>query len=149
MFFGDYYPRLDEKGRLALPARFRDRLGEGMVITKGQDRCLFVYPRSEFDAYAARLRTASTTDRKVRDYERMVFSGADDPTPDKQGRILLKPDLRRYAALDRDVAVIGANSRVEIWSADTWRRFADEHEQQFVDFSDEVLPLATPSHGPP
>lgn len=139
MFFGDHYPRMDEKGRLALPAKFRDRLGEGMVIAKGQDRCLYVYPRAEFDSFAERLRQGSSTDRKIRDYERLLFSGADDPVPDRQGRIVLKPDLRRYAGLERECAVVGANSRVEIWDAQTWRRFTEEREQQFVDFSGDLF----------
>lgn len=143
MFFGDHYPRLDDKGRLFLPAKFRERLGDGLVITKGQDRCLSVYPKAEFEEIASRLRRASMTDRGVRDYERMLFSGADDPTPDRQGRVVLKPELRRFAGLTHECAVVGANTRVEIWDAEAWRRFTSEREQQFVDLSGEVVPPRT------
>ena len=139
MFFGDFYPRMDDKCRLALPAKFRDRLGDGMVITKGQDRCLFVYPRGEFEQIAARLgNTASNS--KTRNYLRQLFGGADDQVPDKQGRVVLKQALREYAGLNHECAVIGVNDRVEIWDAAAWRAFSEAQEQQFVDFADDLTP---------
>lgn len=139
MFLGDFYPRMDEKGRLALPAKFRDRLGAGMVITKGQDRCLYVYPQTEFERMADKLsRTGSTA--ATRNYMRQFFGGADDQTPDKQGRVVVKQALREYATLDRECAVIGVNNRVEIWDATAWREFTEAQEQQFVDFSEDLIP---------
>ncbi|GAB3302338.1 division/cell wall cluster transcriptional repressor MraZ [Epidermidibacterium keratini] len=137
MFFGDFYPRMDDKGRLALPAKFRDKLRDGMVIAKGQDRCLYVYPRAEFERIAAQLGKAQSTNSKVRNYARTLFGGADDQSADKQGRIVIKAALREYAGLSRDCAVIGVNDKVEIWDAEAWRRFASEQEQHYVDFSDE------------
>ncbi|PRZ41406.1 MraZ protein [Antricoccus suffuscus] len=138
MFLGDFYPRMDEKGRIALPAKFRDRLGAGMVITKGQDRCLYVYPQTEFERMADRLsRTSSTA--ATRNYMRQFFGGADDQTPDKQGRVVVKQALREYAALDRECAVIGVNNRVEIWDAVAWCEFTEAQEQQFVEFSEDLL----------
>ncbi len=139
MFLGDFYPRMDEKGRIALPAKFRDRLGAGMVITKGQDRCLYVYPQTEFERMADRLSRASSTPA-TRNYMRQVFGGADDQTPDKQGRVVVKQALREYAALDRDCAVVGVNNRVEIWDATAWREFTEAQEQDFVEFSEDLLP---------
>lgn len=139
MFLGDFYPRMDEKGRIALPAKFRDRLGAGMVITKGQDRCLYVYPQTEFERMADKLSRAGTT-AATRNYMRQFFGGADDQTPDKQGRVVVKQALREYATLDRECAVIGVNNRVEIWDAAAWREFTEAQEQQFVDFSEDLLP---------
>lgn len=139
MFFGDFYPRMDEKGRLALPAKFRDKLSDGMVITKGQDRCLFVYPRSEFETIAARLNKAPSTNATVRNYARALFGSADDQSADKQGRIVIKSALREYAGLTRECAVVGVNDKVEIWDAEAWRRFSNEQEQGFVDFSEDIV----------
>ena len=99
MFFGTYTPRLDDKGRLFLPAKFRDELAEGLVVTRGQERCLYVWSMEEFGKLTERLRDAPVTNKAARDYVRMFFAGASDETPDKQGRITLPPMLRDYASL--------------------------------------------------
>jgi len=138
MFLGDFYPRMDEKGRIALPAKFRERLGAGMVITKGQDRCLYVYPQTEFERMAERLSRAGST-AATRNYMRQFFGGADDQTPDKQGRVVIKQALRDYAGLEREVAVIGVNNRVEIWSEAAWRAFTEAQESQYVEYSEDPL----------
>ncbi|HEX2175513.1 MAG TPA: division/cell wall cluster transcriptional repressor MraZ [Nocardioidaceae bacterium] len=140
MFFGTHTPRLDEKGRLFLPAKFRDQLQEGLVITRGQERCLYVWPDAEFAALTEQMRQAPVTNKKARDYMRMLFAGASDETPDKQGRITIPPMLRDYASLTRDCVVIGAMSRVEVWDARSWERYSGEQEQAFADMSEEVLP---------
>ena len=140
MFLGTHQPRLDDKGRIFLPAKFRDELAEGLVITKGQERCLFVWPRSEFARITEQLRQAPVTSRAARDYMRVLFAGASDEVPDKQGRVTIPPGLRDYAGLTRDCVVIGANMRVEIWDAEAWRRYEAEQEQRFADISEEVLP---------
>ena len=114
-FLGTYTPRLDEKGRLILPARFRAPLAGGLVITRGQERCLFVFTTQEFRRMHERMRHAPVTSRDARDYQRVFLSGAHDEIPDKQGRLTVPLILRSYAGLDRDVAVIGAGSRVEVW----------------------------------
>ena len=111
MFLGTHTPRLDEKGRLFLPAKFRDELAGGLVITKGQERCLYVFPLAEFDRITEALRTAPVTAKAVRDYSRVFFASASDEVPDKQGRITIPPALREYAGLQRDCVVIGANTR--------------------------------------
>src|SRR6202051_3719260 len=108
MFLGTHAPRLDEKGRLFLPPKYRDELSGGVVITKGQERCLFVFPQGEFTRITEALRAAPVTAKAVRDYSRVFFASASDEVPDKQGRITIPPGLRDYAALDRDCAVIGA-----------------------------------------
>ena len=140
MFLGTHQPRLDEKGRLILPARFRDELAGGMVITKGQERCLYVFPAAEFGAMTERMAAAPVTSKASRDYLRVLFAGASDETADKQGRVMIPTGLRAYAGLDRDVVVIGANTRLEIWDRATWDDYLAEQEPQFADLAEEVLP---------
>jgi MraZ protein len=140
VFLGTHTPRLDDKGRLALPARFRPELEGGLVICKGQDRCLFVFTTDEFSRFTAALRDAPVTDRRVRDYSRVLFASASRETPDGQGRITIPPQLRDYAALVKDCVVIGANSRIEVWNADAWQTYLESSEQSFADVAEEVLP---------
>ena len=140
MFLGTHTPRLDEKGRLFLPATYRDRLAGGLVVTRGQDRCLFIFPMDEFVKVADQMRQAPTTSRAARDYMRVFLSGASDEVPDKQGRITLPPHLRSYAGLDRDCAVIGAGERVEIWDSGAWEAYLAEQEQAFAEQAEEVVP---------
>ena len=140
MFLGTHAPRLDEKGRLFLPAKFRDELAEGLVITKGQERCLYVFPTVEFGRLTEALRTAPVTAKAVRDYSRVFFASASDEVPDKQGRITIPSALRDYAGLQRDCVVIGANTRLEIWDAAAWDAYLAAQEDAFSDASQEVLP---------
>ncbi len=140
MFLGTHTPRLDDKGRLALPARFRPDLEGGLVICKGQDRCLFVFPTDEFNRVTSALGNAPVTDRRVRGYSRVLFASASRETPDAQGRITVPPQLREYAGLRKDCVVIGANSRVEVWDAEAWQSYLEESEQAFADIAEEVLP---------
>ena len=140
MFLGTHSPRLDDKGRLFLPAKYREELSGGLVITKGQERCLYVFPMAEFQRITEALRVAPVTAKAVRDYSRVFFASASDELPDKQGRITIPPALRTYAGLDRDCAVIGANTRLEIWGAQAWETYLEQSEQQFSDLSEEVLP---------
>ncbi len=140
MFLGTHTPRLDDKGRLALPARFRSELEGGLVICKGQDHCLFVFPTAEFGRFTEALRSAPITDRRVRDYGRVLFASASHETPDGQGRIVVPAPLRAYAGLSKDCAVVGANTRIEIWDAATWQSYLDGTEQSFADIAEEVLP---------
>jgi MraZ protein len=140
VFFGTYTPRLDDKGRLFLPAKFRDELVDGLVVTRGQERCLYVWSMEEFGKLTERLRETSVTNKSARDYVRMFFAGASDETPDKQGRITVPPMLRDYASLSKDCVVIGAMNRIEIWDATSWQTYSDQQEQAFADLSEEVFP---------
>ena len=139
-FLGTHEPKLDEKGRLILPARFRDELANGLVITKGQERCLYVFPSNEFAAITDRLRQAPVTEKAARDYMRVMFAGAHDEVPDKQGRVTIPAGLRTYAALEKDCVVIGANTRLEIWDSESWNSYLADREKSFSDVSSEVLP---------
>ncbi|MFD1719308.1 division/cell wall cluster transcriptional repressor MraZ [Georgenia deserti] len=140
MFLGTYEPRLDDKGRLILPAKFRDQLAAGVVLTRGQERCLYAFPMREFEEMHTRLRQAPVTSKQARDYLRVFLSGAADDLPDKQGRITIPSGLRNYAGLDRELAVIGAGTRIEIWDADAWAAYLSEQEQAFAETAEEVVP---------
>ena len=140
MFLGTHEPRLDEKGRLILPAKFREELASGLVITKGQEHCLYVFPTNEFAEITQTLKQAPVTAKSARDYSRVMFAGAHDEIPDRQGRISIPQGLRTYAGLERDCVVIGANTRVEIWDAKAWKEYLTDREQSFADVSEEVFP---------
>jgi len=140
MFLGTYTPRLDEKGRLILPAKYRDELGNGLVLTRGQERCIYVFSAREFERYLERMQEAPLTSRQTRDYIRVFLSGASDEVPDKQGRITIPPPLREYAGLDREVTVIGAGARAEIWDTTSWNSYLEEKEQAFSETDEEVIP---------
>lgn len=140
MFLGTHTPKLDEKGRLILPAKFRDGLLEGLVITKGQERCLVIWPSAEFSEYAAKLRTAAQTNSSVRAYTRVFFGSAYDDAPDKQGRITVPAVLREFAGLDRDCVVVGADTRIEVWDAAAWDEYLNRVEPGFVELDGDVIP---------
>jgi MraZ protein len=140
MLMGTYTPKLDDKGRLFLPAKFRDQLSEGLVVTRGQERCLTVWPTRAFEQLAGQAQEAPVTDKAVRDYTRLLFAGASDDQPDKQGRLTIPPMLRDYASLSKDVIVIGVGNRLEIWDAARWVDYTEAREQAFADLSDEVFP---------
>jgi MraZ protein len=140
VFLGTHQPRLDEKGRLFLPAKYREDLAGGVVITRGQERCLFVWPRDEFTRITEKLRNSPVTDKAARDYSRVLFSGASDELPDRQGRITVPAALRAYAGLQRDCVVIGANTRLEIWDSQAWETYLAAQEDSFAEASEEVFP---------
>ena len=138
MFLGTYEPKLDDKGRFILPAKFRDQLADGLVVTRGQERCLYVFPMNEFQEVYEKMRRAPMTSKEIRNYQRVFLSGAVDDTPDKQGRILVPSKLREYAGLERDLVVIGAGPRIEIWDMASWETFLDEQEEEYAHRSEEV-----------
>lgn len=140
MFLGTYSPKLDDKGRLILPAKFREDLAEGVVLTRGQDRCIYVFSSDEFEGFHAQIRQAPVTSKQARDYLRLLLSAAHAETPDKQGRITIPPQLRKYAGLDRELAVIGAGTRAEIWDATAWNTYVEANESAFSETAEEVIP---------
>lgn len=140
LFLGTHTPRLDDKGRLALPAKFRPDLEGGLVICKGQDRCLFVFPTAQFVSFTQALATAPITDKRVREYGRTLFASASNETPDGQGRITVPPVLRAYAGLEKDCVVIGANNRIEVWDAQSWQAWSERADEAFAEIAEEVLP---------
>lgn len=140
MFLGTYEPKLDDKSRLILPARFRQQLASGVVLTPGQERCIYAFPTGEFEQLYEELRQAPLTHKQARSFSRVLLSGAVDQIPDKQGRITLPANLREYAALDRNLAVIGAGARVEIWNLKTWNEYLAVSEDGFAETAEEIVP---------
>jgi MraZ protein len=140
MLLGTHAPKLDEKGRVILPAKFRDDLSSGLVLTRGQDRCLYVFSTKEFEAINETIRQAPITSKQARDYLRIFLSGASDEIPDKQGRVTIPPALRTYAALGKELVVIGVGSRAEIWDATAWADYLANKENDFSEISEEVIP---------
>ncbi|MDN4173025.1 division/cell wall cluster transcriptional repressor MraZ [Nocardioides sp. SOB77] len=135
-FMGTYTPRLDEKGRLFLPAKFRDRLAEGLVVTQGQENCLVVWPSDVFMQEAQRARATPMTNKSAREYARVLFAGADEGSLDKQGRISIPATLRDYASLEKDVVVIGVMDRIEIWDPARWEAFSSEAQRKFAELDE-------------
>ncbi len=139
-FFGTFTPRLDDKGRMFLPAKFRTRLDRGVVLTRGPDNCIFGWTPESFDAFTDRVRDTPFSNKEARNFLRMLFSGASDETPDKQGRISIPQVLRTWASLDKECVVVGAMDRIEIWDAQRWDEFAAAQAEPFADMSEEVMP---------
>ena len=120
MFLGEYEHTLDDKGRLAIPARFRPELGQGLVLTRGLDRCLFVWPLAEWRAVAEKLAHLSMMQADVRRLQRLLFAGAVDTQLDRLGRVLVPSFLREYAGLSGSAAVVGVLNRIEIWDKERY-----------------------------
>lgn len=135
MFLGEYQHSLDAKGRLILPAKFRDQLAEGAHVTKGRDGCLFVYTQEEFQQVAEGVRQRAMEGEAQRQAARSFFAGAIDVVPDRQGRIALPQTLREFAPLDRDVVVAGVFSRIEVWDSTQWRERERVGEAALADSS--------------
>lgn len=131
-FMGTFRPKLDEKGRLFLPAKFREALADGVVVTQGQEKCLVVWPPEVFDLEADKVAERSMTDMAARGYQRMFFSGGDEVVPDKQGRVSIPAPLRDYAGLEKDVVVIGVRNRLEIWNPSAWDDYQAAEIQKFA-----------------
>ena len=130
MFLGRFNHSLDAKGRLAIPAKFRGALADGLVVTRGIDRCLSVYPLAAWQALAERVSALSISDPDARHLKRMVFGEATDESLDAQGRIVLPPELRRYAGIEREVVAVGMNTYIELWDPDRWAELTARVEDE-------------------
>jgi transcriptional regulator MraZ len=137
MFLGEYQHSLDAKGRVILPAKYRDQLSGGAYVTRGRGGCLSVYTAQEFQEVADRVREASKRGGRELDAARSFFAGTAEVSPDKQGRIAIPQQLREYAGLDKDVVVAGVFSRIEIWDGRRWRE-RDREGEQSLNESDEL-----------
>ena len=140
LLLGTYTPKIDAKGRMALPAKFRSQLGQGLVMARGQERCVYLRPFDEFRRIASQIQRVSVGNKAAREYLRVFLSGAVDQQPDKQGRVLVPQMLRDYANLGSDVVVIGVGTRAELWNKDTWESYLAEKEEGYSDIADDVLP---------
>jgi MraZ protein len=129
MFLGEFNHSIDDKGRLALPAKFREQLAPGIVITRGLDGCLFVLTYEDWTHFTAQLsEKLPFTQKSGRDLTRFFFAGASHLIPDRQGRILIPPFLREYAGLDSSAVITGANTRIEVWNPARWQETMQEVE---------------------
>jgi MraZ protein len=140
MFSGTTNPKLDDKGRLVIPSKFRELAEGALYITKGQDNCLAVFTAREFTRIAEQLQQARVTTKSTRDFVRNFMASAELQVPDKQGRIGIPNHLRQYARLERDLVVIGNNNKVEIWSAELWEANLAEQDELFANRDEEVIP---------
>jgi MraZ protein len=141
MFMGEYQHAIDTKGRLFIPARFRQGLGDHFVLTKGLDGCLFAYPQPEWDALEQKLKCLPFTKGDARAFVRFFFSGAAECEVDKQGRILVPANLREYARLEKDVVVIGVSSRVELWAREQWDSYSSKAAASYEEIAEKIVDL--------
>ncbi len=138
MFMGEYNHTIDTKGRLIIPSKFREQLGDEFIVTKGLDGCLFVFPKNEWQIFEEKLRTLPLTQKNARKFTRFFVAGATICEVDKQGRILLPQTLREFAGLEKDVILAGNLNRIEIWSRENWAQNSafdnmDEIAEQMTD----------------
>lgn len=139
MFMGEYQHNIDTKGRMIVPAKFRDDLGERFIVTRGLDTCLFVYPMDEWKILEQKLKKLPLTKKDARAFTRFFFSGAIECEVDKQGRINIPQPLRTYASLDKECVVIGVSNRLEVWQADLWNAYMVESEESFAEIAENLL----------
>ncbi|MCL2482865.1 MAG: division/cell wall cluster transcriptional repressor MraZ [Propionibacteriaceae bacterium] len=137
---GTWTPKLDEKSRLTLPAKYRTELTEEVTVVCEQERCLSVYSKEVLDSMMEPVNTAPSTLRNVREYQRWTQYRAEDANPDRQGRITITASQRAWAGLDRDVIVIGAGNRLEVWNPERWEAYSATLDDKFADFDGEIVP---------
>ncbi len=141
MFMGEYSHTVDAKGRLIIPSKFRESLGETFVITKGMDGCLFAYDNQEWDAFEQKLKALPLSSKDNRQFARFFLAGAAEVEVDKQGRILIPSNLREYAGLVKDVVLVGVASRIEIWNREKWDALLEEQEESVEDIAERMSEL--------
>lgn len=143
MFMGEYRHTLDEKGRLFIPARFREELGPAFIVTRGLDNCLFLFPPTAWKLVEERLAALPVNKAASRAFTRMLFSGASECQPDRQGRVLIPPALRAYAGLEdeREAVVVGVSQRVEVWSAIRWDAYTQQSASDFAQLAEEMVDM--------
>jgi MraZ protein len=143
MFYGEFEHTLDRKGRLIIPSKFRDALkevyAEKLYITRGLDKCLFVFTEEEWKIQESRFRSMPFTKSEHRKFNRIIFSGAQDIVPDKQGRILLPSYLKEYASVKKEVFFIGVSNRIEIWAKELWKEFYNNSKESFEEIAENLM----------
>ena len=143
MFYGEFFHSVDRKGRIILPSKFREAAKgnfiERFFVTRGLDKCLFMFPEEEWKAQEAKFKAISFTKQESRVFNRLFFSGAAEIIPDRQGRILLPPYLKEFAELKKDIVVVGVSSRIEIWGQDTWKQFYGTWRPSFEEIAEKLI----------
>ena len=139
MFMGEYHHNIDEKGRLIMPAKFRNDLKDKIIITRGLEKCLYVYSLEDWDKLVSKLNTLPFTKKDARIFIRSFFSGAAQIEVDRQGRINITSPLIDHAGLTKECVIIGANDRIEIWSKDEWDKFLDVNSEKLEDIAENLF----------
>ncbi|MDN4523523.1 division/cell wall cluster transcriptional repressor MraZ [Fictibacillus fluitans] len=139
MFMGEYQHNIDEKGRMIIPAKFRESLGSTFILTRGMDQCIFGYPLEEWQVIEEKLKSLPFTKKDARAFTRFFFSGAAECQLDKQGRVNVAPQLREYAKLEKDCVVIGVSNRIEIWSKSIWENYFAASEESFGEIAESLM----------
>ena len=142
MLIGEYRHSIDEKGRLIIPSKFREEIGNSFVLTRGLDGCLFVYSMISFNKIVENLKTLSFTKKDARTFMRFFLSGATVCEFDKQGRINISSNLKEYANLQKECIIIGVNDRLEIWNSDIFTNMMSENEKYLSDISENLFDIA-------
>ena len=141
MFIGEYEHSVDAKGRLIMPAKLREEIGDKFVVTKGLDGCLFAYSQTEWAAFEEKLKSLPISNKNARDFTRFFLSGAIECEIDKQGRFLITSNLREFAGLKKDVVIIGVNTRIEIWSKDKWNKYSSDENVNVDEIAENMTML--------
>ncbi len=138
MFIGEYQHSIDEKGRLSIPAKFRVSLKEGAVVTRGLDKCLFLYAKEEWEKLSSRISALPMAAANSRAFARLMLAGAMDAEPDKQGRVIVPEYLREYAGVKKNVVVAGVGSRLELWDKDEWDSYKQSAERGSSEIAEQL-----------
>lgn len=141
MFIGEHNHTLDSKGRITMPSKFREDLGDEFVITKGLDSCLFVYTKDEWNIFEDKLKTLPLTNKDARAFVRFFFAGASECSLDKQNRVLIPPNLRTHSGLEKDAVIIGVSTRIEIWSKDKWNEYTEDDNLSYENIAENMAEL--------
>ena len=141
MFIGEYDHTLDNKGRITIPSKFREGLGDEFIITKGLDSCLFVYPKDEWKIFEDKLKTLPLTSKDARAFVRFFFAGASECNLDKQNRVLLPKNLRIHSELQKDAVIIGVSTRIEIWSKEKWNEYTEDETLSYENIAENMAEL--------
>ena len=139
MFMGEYHHSIDNKGRMIVPSKFRDELGDMFIITRGLDQCLFGYPISEWELIEEKLKGLPLTKKDARAFTRFFFSGATESELDKQGRINIPAPLLQYAKLEKESVILGVSNRIEIWSKQIWEDYFSQSEESFAEIAENMI----------
>lgn len=141
MFTGEYFHSFDSKGRVIIPAKYREELGESFYIGKGLDKCLYIYPISTWEEFIGKLKNLSTFNREERFFLRQFISGFSECNYDKQGRILVPPNLREFSNLVDEVAILGVIDKIEIWNRQSWESYSNSEEFDFDSIAEKMSEL--------
>ncbi len=139
MLMGEFHHSIDQKGRMIIPAKFRETLGSNFIITRGIEKCIYIYPKDAFAQITQKLKSLPFTKKNARSFVRFFLSGALEVELDKQGRILLPEPLAKYASLSKNCVIIGTGERLEVWDEDSWQTFFTEEQDNMAEIAEDLF----------